>query len=262
MSKNKAADGKPGVPKALRRARRPRAIIVLAASQDQAARRFVERNAGAGLCLMTPRDLSRAGWAYRVGRIGESRAAVGEAMLGAAEIAGVLTRIAGVTVQDLPHIKATDRAYVAEEMTAFLLAWLMALECPMLNRPMPQSLTGPGWSADKWVATAAGLGIPVMSSHRKVALSQEPVALRQDGTVVTVIGQRLIGATDSALHRAARILAGAAATDLLSVRFSCPRADGRFMHASPSVDLDDDETGAAVLDFFRPVRQPRQAKAP
>ncbi len=65
-------------------------------------------------------------------------------------------------------------AYVSAEMTAFLLSWLSGLDCPILNRPTPNCLSGPGWRQEQWIHLAARLGIPVDPVQRYAKLGEEP----------------------------------------------------------------------------------------
>jgi hypothetical protein len=231
------------------------AFLVIAGRRDLAARDFASRYADRGVRLMTPHDLSQSGWTYRVGDAAKSTAMIGGRALGARDIAAVLTRIPCVSVDDLPHIAPDDRAYVAAEMTAFLLAWLAELDCPRINRPTARCLSGPAWSQETWVHTAARIGIPTETPRRHVRLSEAPASTApirgedpaERNATVTVIGRRCIGAVDRNLKRAAGALAGAAGTELLVVRFSGPDADAHFVDAHHWADLDDRNTGAAVL---------------
>jgi hypothetical protein len=234
------------------------AFVVIAGGRDEGARSFVDRYADRDTCLMTPRHLSQSGWNYRVGKAGHSTAMIGTSSLAAREIAGVLTRIPCVTAYDLPHIAPEDRNYVATEMTAFLLAWLTELECPIFNHPTPQCLSGPCWPHEKWVQTAARIGIPTASSRRRIRFSQESIgAARPEcgGAMVTVVGGRHIGAVDGALGRAARALADAAGAELLTVRFSDRESGAHFLDASHWVDLRNNETAEAVLQSLRNAKR-------
>ena len=109
-------------------------FLVFASRVDTAAKNFAAA-AGSNVRLMTPADLSQPGWRFRLGDAAGSTAVLGGEPVPASAIAGVLTRLPSVTDHDLTHIAPSDRAYVAAEMTAFLLAWLTALKCPLVNRP-------------------------------------------------------------------------------------------------------------------------------
>lgn len=174
---------------------------------------------------MNPKDLSSAGWRYRVGAPSESVAVVGGQRVRAADFAGVVVRLPRVDPSDLPHIDARDQTYVAAEMTSFLVAWLSALPCPVLNRPSPNCLTGPPWQPEEWLARGARLGIPVLA--------------RRDGlpgntadTTLTLIGTRHLGAAHPAVRAGARRLAAAAGVALLSLRYAGRGAGARLTAAT------------------------------
>src|SRR5262245_49828372 len=158
-----------------RGARRPlsaRAVLVVASPRDAVARRLVERWAAHGALRLGPADLSVAGWRHYVGgppRAGAAAAVAGGRPVETAAISGVLTRLPRVAEADLAHVVAADRAYAAAEMTAFLLSWLAALTCPVLNRPTPGCLSGPSWWPEQWAAAAARVGIPTRPMRRLAA---------------------------------------------------------------------------------------------
>src|SRR5262245_59736765 len=132
-------------------------IVVVASRTDAPARNFVRRYAAQGVYLLTPADLSHCGWSYRVGHIEASMAVIGGQRMAARDLRGVVTRLPAVSEDDLEHIAAPDRAYVAAEMQAFLFSWLTALRCPVLNRPAPSCLAGPAWRPAQWSRAAARL---------------------------------------------------------------------------------------------------------
>jgi hypothetical protein len=140
-------------------------LVVVASSQDRIAAaiagRWASEPGSGGAAVLTCRDLSVAGWSYRPGQGARSRAVVGGRRVAAREIEGVLVRLPHVPLDELAHIAPDDREYVAEEMRAFLLSWLSDLPCPVLNRPTPTSLAGPGWSPAQWIVAATRVGLRV-----------------------------------------------------------------------------------------------------
>src|SRR5438034_2764184 len=132
---------------------------------DALAARWRQRTS-ADVALLTPADLSRRGWRYRLGTgAGPAGAAIiADRIVPVEEIDGVLTRLPSVSPHHLPHIIPADREYVAAEMTAFLTAWLSGLTCPVLNRPTPGCLTGPAWRPQHWAHLAAQLAIPTQQA--------------------------------------------------------------------------------------------------
>ena len=131
-------------------------LVVLAGSHDWTARRLIE-HWGANARLLTCRDLSRHGWRYSPGEAAGTAIIDGESVPMDA-IDGVLTRLPAVVEDELGRIVPGDRSYVAEEMTAYLAAWLSELPCPVLNRPSPAYLMGPAWTREQWVQIGRASG--------------------------------------------------------------------------------------------------------
>jgi len=230
-----------------------RFFLVLANRSDTAAISFAAA-AGPEVRLMTPADLSQAGWTFRLGDVAHSSAVIAGDVVPAAAIAGVLIRLPGVAEHDLPHIVAADRAYVAAEMSAFLLAWLTALGCRLINRPTPQCLSGPMWRPEQWVVVANRLGIPARPVMRRVVRENAGAArdgVAPAGTTITIVGGRHIGEGDEALARRAHALAQVAGVDLLAVEFDGRGSGANFVGASPWLDLAEERIAAMVMHFMR-----------
>ena len=223
---------------------------MLASRRDAPAARLAARETDAGVRLMTPQDLSQEGWTFRLDDPAGMTAVLAGRPLRVAAIAGVVTRLAGVTEDDLPHIAPEDRSYVAAEMNAFLLAWLTSLACPVVNRPTPQCLSGPHWRQERWVIAAERLGIAARPVVRRASDGIGPAADRR-GHIVTVVGSRHFGADDGALAERAHALADAAGVELLAVEFDGPRRDARFVDASLWPDLRDGAVADAMLALVR-----------
>jgi len=227
-------------------------LVLLAHRWDATAQRLAEQWRPLGVRRMTPEDLSFPGWRLRVGD-GEGMAVCGGDTLPTDRIDGVYSRMSRVYRDDLPHIVADDREYVAAEMNAFLAAWLAALPCPMLNRPRANSLSGPPWRQEQWLHAAAGLGIPVRPLRRRVERAGAVPAVEgeraEGGVRVTVVGGRTMGGGDERLHGYARRLARHAGVDLLAARFAVDGAAGYLLavDALPEVD---EETGEAIGAYF------------
>ena len=211
-------------------------LVVLASSRDRVAAQIVARWGVERARLLTCRDFSRNGWRYRPGAAGRSVAVIGGQRVRASEIEGVLVRLPYVPVDELPHIVPGDRSYVAQEMTAFLTAWLSELACPVVNRPTAECLSGPAWSPEQWLQVAAGVGLAVGSQKGLPAPE-----------CVTVVGRRCFGSTfDGAMGRV-RKLADAAGMDLLDVHLTNERC---FVRADPWPDASRPEVADALLECF------------
>jgi hypothetical protein len=229
-------------------------LVVVASRQDEAARSLVTRWTAHDARLLTCEDLSRPGWRYDPEASHLATAVVGGRRVRCREISGVLTRLACVGEWDLEHIAAVDRAYVAAEMTAFLLAWLSGLTCPVVNRPTPLCLSGPNWRPEQWTHAAAGLGIPIRSVDRRVARRSaevSPVGAASSPTTVTVVGSRCLGTEEEILRVQARRLAEAAGVSLLGVRFGGRDGEYTFLGADLWPDPSTDEVAGGVLAHFQ-----------
>jgi hypothetical protein len=155
---------------------------------------------------------------------------------------------------ELPHVVPDDRDYLAAEMTAFLRCWLSGLRCPVVNRPTPLSLSGPGWTPAHWTIAAARLGMSVRPWHHRAAPGApepDPTPAAVEGAVtMTVIGAQCLGDGCDALAHQARALADAAGVRWLAVRFAGPGPDAAFLdaHATPGADTPESaDTLAACL---------------
>lgn len=161
------------------------------------------------VALATPRDLSRRGWRWRIGRPQDARAATGNRVISADELDAVVALLPWVSAWELGHIVPDDREYVASEMSAFLLSWLSSLDCPVLDRPTASLLTGLGHGPHAWAAAAAHAGV-----------GADPRADDEAATEVTVLGGRVVGSDlPTAIRSAALEVAAAAGSELVTLRF-------------------------------------------
>jgi len=229
-------------------------IIVFAQEHDENANSLVRRWKDRGAQLMVPADLSRAGWSCASRDPVNSQCVIEGVGHDASEIRGVLVRSPAVIASDLPHIAPSDRSYVASEMTAFLVYWLSALRCPVLNRPTPRSLYGPGWYPEHWMHYAARAGLRVKPMNRSIKLTSidHPSwpAHSEPFTELTVVGRAAFGNAAPDLAENARALATAAGVDLVKFRFDGAAADACFLQADLCPTLDDERVEQAVLGYF------------
>jgi hypothetical protein len=206
-------------------------LAVLASGLDPSAKDLVAAWAAAGAALISAEDLSREGWAFRLGDPRSGSAVVAGRRVLVGELRAVIIRRPAMVAEELTWIDPADRAYLAAEMNAFLVAWLTALPCPVVNRPTPRSLAGPAWGPLHWAAAAARAGVRWTAG--------------EDGPThdVVVCGERCFGAASPGEEAAARALARAAGVELLGARF---RAGG-VCAATPTPRLDDEDVRAGVL---------------
>jgi hypothetical protein len=214
-------------------------LAVLAHARDDAAARLVQAWRGHGARLIVPRDLSRPGWRMYVGGRGEEWFVAEGERCRTAELGGVLNRLPCIAPGDLDHLHADDRAYSAQEMTAFLTAWLAKLRCRVLNRPNPGSLLGP----------------PVGDAHLAQILARAGLAGAPGGSApapctVTVVGGESIGDVAPALAERAQRLAAAAGAEVLTVSFADRSRPDSLHGAQLLVDVEDPRVAAALLRSF------------
>lgn len=214
--------------------------LVLAGRHDAAARALVARWGADRAALAGPADLSRPGWRHHAGEPGQATAAVGGRTVPATELEAVVVRLGAVAADELDDVRPEDRDYAAQEMTAFLLAWLDGLRCPVLNRPTPGCLNGPAWRPEQWALAAAGAGLPLA----RPPLPARPVP--RDGAVVTVVGDRCVGDAHPVTAGRVRRLAAAARVALLEVRLDGGGPDAAFLGAHAWPDLADPAVAGAL----------------
>jgi hypothetical protein len=228
-----------------------RTLVILAGRWDEQAHTLARRWAFADAVVLSPIDLSRRGWRYYPGNPRAHRAVIGERPLDAREIGAVLVRLPCVSADELSHIRSSDRTYVAEEMTAFLLAWLTELRCPVVNRPTASCLAGPAFRDEQWVQLAWSCGIPCQPVRRHVRLNGSGDQPNQPAEVtVTVVGRRQLGDAHPALAERAALVAEAAGTDVLAVTFDSAHADARFVGAHLWPETDRDDVADSLLELL------------
>lgn len=184
-------------------------IAVLGSELDEAARGLVDAWATEGAVLVSAKDLCTRGWVFHATSPGDGSFVADGATRPTGALHGVIVRRPAVAAEELSWIAADDRQYVAAEINAFLVAWLSALSCPVLNRPTATSLCGPAWSQIYWKVAAARAGITW-------AGSVAPDAARE---VVFCRGRHHGAATKQQISAGAKLtrISGA---DLLGVQFA------------------------------------------
>ena len=211
-------------------------LLVVADPRDATAASLVDRWERHAARLLRPADLTCGGWRHEPGAPERGQAVVGGDAVPCREIRGVLTRLPAVDPATLGHADEALGAFVAAEMTAFLLAWLTSLRCPVVNRPRPTCLAGPGWSRERWLLRARALGQPVSSD----APGDAPPS-------VTVACGSCSDGGRPALGRRAQALAAAAGADILAVTFAGADDDAPVNGAWPVPYEVDDALADAVL---------------
>ena len=219
-------------------------IAVLGSRLDPEARSLVEHWSSTGAALLSAEDLCRPGWVFRPRDPRGGTAVVSGRTVPVAELEAVVTRRPAVVAEELREIASEDRAYVAAEINAFLVAWLSALAdvgVPVVNRPTPACLSGPGWDALRWRAAAARIGAEWAEPGGTVASGGE------EPHQVVVCGERCFFAPSPREADIARALSREAGTALMGVRFQ----SGQVFGVTVAPSLLDDEVRAALLTVLQ-----------
>jgi hypothetical protein len=235
-------------------------IIVIASCYDQGARTVAARWGTDRAGVLTCADLSVPGWRHYSAGAGTSVAVVSGRAIPVGDITGVVTCLPSVSELELLHIVPAERAYVAAEMTAFLLSWLSALTCPIVNRPSPVCLCGPFWRPEQWAHAASRAGMRVQPVSRRVPLTAAATPAAAESITVTVVGERCFGQADPAVMDGVRRLARTVGVEMLAVRVSGPEPGATFLAAELCPDLTCAETADAVLEYLE-ERRPQQSRA-
>ncbi|MEX1367994.1 MAG: hypothetical protein AB1Z98_32995 [Nannocystaceae bacterium] len=200
---------------------------------------------------MTTDDLTAPGWRW-IGGAGTPSGTMGSSGVAVPfdRIRAVLTRLPYVYEHELPFIDEADRGYLSQELSAFMLAWLAGLSCPVLNRPSPSSLLGVGWRPERWLLEAARVGLPTRPLRRT---PDQPIHGTPNGPVVraAVVGDRVLHSPCPEFSPRLRALARAAAVDLLAVECVLLRQQWWVRGADLFVDLDDPAIADAILEHLR-----------
>ena len=183
-------------------------ILVVASSLDPSARELVRAWSDADARMLSAEDLCSAGWSFFPLSTQAGWLVADGKTLPVAAVEGVVVRRPAVTAEELTWIADDDRAYVAAEINAFLVAWLCALPCCVLNRPTPTSLCGPAWSQLHWRVAAA---------RRGIHWSESAAAPTQQQAIFCRSAQH--GASSAGQNQTGRELLRASATQLLGVEF-------------------------------------------
>lgn len=184
-------------------------IAIIGSKLDESACELAAEWSAAGALLISARDLCTQGWVFHVPKCAEDSFVAGGKTYSTARLRAVLVRRPAVVAEELLWIVEEDRVYVASEINAFLIAWLSALPCSVLNRPSATSLCGPGWSQMCWEVAAARAGI---------AWAQADDAI--DSLEVVFCGHAQHGAASDRQLSIGRQLMVASGTHLLAVKFS------------------------------------------
>ena len=211
--------------------------LVLAHRHDVAARELVARWRGDAV-LLIPADLHRERWFLHL----DGRRPPVALLPSRPEVTSVLSRLAGIDPGDLGHMDPQDVEYAAVELDAFLRAWLHAWPGPVTNRPSTTCLNGPGWRPEQWIAAAAAAGLVSRPVRRRAVLPVDRSLASQgyageEGTSVTVVGDRWFGDVDAEVGRRLCAFARACGCDVLEATVHGAHTDPTVVRVSAWPDV-------------------------
>ncbi|MDQ0562212.1 hypothetical protein QO004_004017 [Rhizobium mesoamericanum] len=226
-------------------------ILVLASELDAAARDAV-RDWPDGLArLMTPADLSIAGWFVPTDRVRDAILVASGRPVPAPMIGGIVNLLPVIGEHELFDVEPEARSYVAAEASAFLLYLLTMMPCRIVNRPTSECLNGPNWRPEQWSRACSMVGIPTAPIIRDSKHQAAPVGkARADTVSVSLLDGQVIGAQLPRSINSVRRLAALAGTCFIKVNFVEYAAEWVFHSAELAPDLTDGAIRAALVSYF------------
>ncbi len=235
-------------------------LVVVASRFDADAAGFVRLRHGAGARLLTCDGVTRRGWCFFPHDPERSLAMLEGEAYPVRAICGVVSRLPYVFPDELTQIVAEERAYVAAEVMAFLVAWLAWLPCPVWNRPSPLDLTGPGWHHEQWLHHARRCGLAVCAARRPASGCSKTEAAQDGATAARTCAEPFAvsmvdglihvdaahGPIDDSVRTALRRLAQGARVELMTARFCRIDRTLVFCGAHSGVDLGNPDIANAL----------------
>ena len=245
-------------------------LLIIGSRLDPGAAALAQRWQGHDARLLTCEALSRRGWVFDPAEPARGSFVVDDGPVPIATLRGAVSLLWGVSPSEVPQIAHEDREYVASEMMAFLVAWLSALPCPLLNRPTPVCLAGPHLRQAQWLREAAKFGLPIgpwawqgpdRERRAAVDVAPSPPRPRMEAplqTVAVVAGRPIPGCAGPAIphHVQARVasMATGVGAGLLTATFAERDGGHEFIAATPTVDVSRDDIADAMLAALVPAR--------
>jgi hypothetical protein len=220
-------------------------LIVTGRAGARILRRSMRALDADDVAIVTPADLSHAGWGHDPHAPQGDSLAIAGSVYSTACLRGVLTAIDCVQPHDLPHVHPDDQTFVGQEMTAFLRSWLDTLPCPVLDQPTPIALSGPAGDPGAWASAAEAAGV----SDRR----WEPWS-RLKGRSVTVVGGRAVRPGSDAVTAAALALVDGVKATAAHLTFIDDGDTPALVQAGPWWLRPSTPTMAALLAFWSVAR--------
>ena len=228
-------------------------LAILASCCDDLAKDLVAQWSSLDAILLTPASLSQFGW--RCDWDGDrSYLVINKEIICSTQLSGVLVLLPWVWPDELTHISASERTYVAAEMTAFLSGWLSSLKCPVINQPTANCLIGPQWRLHHWLQAANKAGLDIVPKRHKVTPGgNELISISSvnELVTVTVVGDACLGVLEdlSIAHSITQIARIAGVTALSAY---LGRIDGKLKFCGGSLlpPIDIPEAAMAMYSYF------------
>jgi hypothetical protein len=228
-------------------------VVIVAAADDTVAHSTAcNWSARADVRVLTPADLFGYGWRHDPADPASGSFVAGGEVLNVSSLRAVYTRLGAVRERDVPHVRTADRDYVAQEMHAFLVAWLSALPCPVTNAATPSCLAGPAWPWERWALAAHRAGLRPDRVRRTTA-RHDKGELRWGSSLMHVLGDRCLGEhLDIRTQSGLIAMASEANAVAVSVLMSPPDENGEsdVLDCSPWLNLSDRDVQNALLDLL------------
>ncbi|MBO0781113.1 MAG: hypothetical protein J2P37_20025 [Ktedonobacteraceae bacterium] len=236
-------------------------LVIAAHHGDPVAQTLLERWSAHGACLLTCTDLSRPGWSYDPASPEQAIAVIDGREVVTGQITGVLNRLVRISPHEITWMRREDREYAANEMNAFLLAWLSQLSCPVLNRPRAACLAGPQWRLERWIMLATRVGIsvhPLIRHTKNMQAINEGLQVDREFTTITIVGENWYGDAHPTLAMKACQLAKATQAQLLTIYFSGPESNACLLKVDSRPDI---TLNAEIQNMVLTYLCPRKAGA-
>lgn len=227
-------------------------IIVLAAVRDADAASLASE-LPAPAAILTPAELAAERSCLHDPGFDRSTLTGEGRLVRVGELAGIVNLLPAVLPASLGVYEPEEREYQASELHAWLLFFLSAVRCPVVNRPTTLSLTGPVQGALGWFQLARAAGVPLSAVSVRSSDDRSPRPPAGEKFVeVAWLGGTVVAPSGTAADQHTSKLAQLAKVEYL--RASYVRDGGkklRFAGASSVPTARSAADRAALAEYFR-----------
>lgn len=164
------------------------------------------------------------------------------------DIEAIVTLLPCVTSYELPFIKDEDRNYVAQEIQAFLLGFLLKFDSCVINKSTASSLIGVSWRPYKWLLEMEKIGLKVGRNFNFTQINHEIKRLN-DVKKVQIVGDKIIGTSNSDFITKLKKITEKFSTKLLTVEYGFLKDRYGILKVYPMVDIGNGAVSDALLDI-------------